>query len=296
MKLPRKDCDAVANKLSLWVRHREEVSDDVFYMESERQQKACPGNYDEDATQYAKGLRFVRWSRKKRQVILMRLDEWINGDEHERCSLLMFGEAEVGKSKLAHLCAQEMCIAKGADRYVFTKAVDALGVLTHAGDLRQSGAICLMDFKFQASRGKLLKEEDFKSLYDVEEGGSIKDTRYKPERLPAGVPTIMGLNGSPGSFGKWFREHEQYNMSMWLDALQALPGETRRAYKDRLTNLVSGFSADEQAMCRRVAIAIPSSPLVTEGFVARLEQDSRTAAAVHRQRRQAYWAAKNQRY
>lgn len=288
-----KDCLAVHTRLATWVRHREEVSDDVFFMESARMQKQCPGSYDEDATAYAKSLRFVRWSRKQQQVIVTTLDEWLNGPEHERSSLLMFGEAEVGKSKLAHLCAQELCIGKGADRYVFTKAIDGLGILCYAGDLRQSGCICIMDCKFQASRGKTLKEEDFKSLWDVEEGGTIKDTRYKPANLPSGVPRIMGLNGSPGDLGRWFREHEQYNMGAWLDALPAKSGETTSAYKARLTVLANSFSADEQAMCRRVSIGIPTSSLITSDFIRRLEQDAVSTVSEQAQRRKAYWARKN---
>ena len=48
-----------------------------------------------------------------------------------------------------------------------------------------------MDCKFEAARGKCLGVEDFKSLWDVMGGGVIKDTRYKPASLPAGVPRIV---------------------------------------------------------------------------------------------------------
>eukprot|EP00969_Alexandrium_andersonii_P367652 15471169-Alexandrium_andersonii.AAC.1 len=101
------DCSAVFPQLATWVRHREEVSDDVFFLDSERFHAACPGNFDEHASAYAKGLRVVRWSQKQRQVISLTVEQWLDGDEHERSSLLLFGQAEIGKSKLAHLLAQE---------------------------------------------------------------------------------------------------------------------------------------------------------------------------------------------
>ena len=45
---------AVFPMLAAWVRHREEVSDDVIYLESAVHQKQCPGNFEEDAATCAK--------------------------------------------------------------------------------------------------------------------------------------------------------------------------------------------------------------------------------------------------
>ena len=93
--------------LAAWVRHREEVSDDVIYLESAAHQKQCPGNFEEDATTYAKRLPLVRWSQKQQTIICTTVEQWLDGDEHERSSLVLFAAAEVGKSKLTHLAAQD---------------------------------------------------------------------------------------------------------------------------------------------------------------------------------------------
>jgi hypothetical protein len=101
------DCSAVFPLLTTWVRHREEVSDDVFYLDSDRFHKQCPGSYEDDATVYAKRLQLVRWSQKRQTVIISTVAQWIDGDEHERSSMVLFASPETGKSKLAHLLAQE---------------------------------------------------------------------------------------------------------------------------------------------------------------------------------------------
>ncbi len=178
---------------------------------------------------------------------------------------------------------------------MYTKAVDTLGILCYAGDLRQSGCICLMDCKFEASRGKTLGVEDLKSIWDVMEGGVIKDTRYKPASIPAGVPRIMGFQGGPGEFGVWFRDHSQANLGSFMDALAVWGKEKTEAYKLRLNNMVKTFTAHEQAILRRVSCGIPRQPLVSQAFVNPVEVDSVAAASNQKDRRQAYWAAKKAR-
>jgi hypothetical protein len=102
-----RDCSAVWGQLGEWVQHREEVSGDVLYLETEPQRRQCPGNFDEDATDYAKGLTLYRWSQKQQTLLSYSLETWLNEDEHERSSVVLFSAAEVGKSKLSHLIAQD---------------------------------------------------------------------------------------------------------------------------------------------------------------------------------------------
>jgi hypothetical protein len=189
---------------------------------------------------------------------------------------------------------QELTIGKSSDRYVFTKSVDSLGILSYAGDLRAAGCICLMDVKFEASRGRILGVEDFKAVWDTMEGGCIKDTRYKPASLPAGVPRVMGLQGAPEDAGVWFREHGQENLGRFLQAIAPREGhsETMSAFRARVAALVKSFSAHEQAILRRVSIGVPTRPLVSEAFVQRLEGDNMGSAAAQRAKRAAYWAAR----
>jgi hypothetical protein len=187
-----------------------------------------------------------------------------------------------------------LTVGKSADRYVFTKSIDSLGILSYAGDLRAAGCICLMDVKFEASRGRVLGVEDFKAVWDTMEGGCIKDTRYKPAALPAGVPRVMGLQGAPEDAGIWFRDHGQENLGRFLQAIAPRDGppESVSAFRARVAELVRSFSAHEQAILRRVSIGVPTQPLVSEAFVRRLEGDNRGSAAAQRAKRAAYWASR----
>jgi hypothetical protein len=188
-------------------------------------------------------------------------------------------------------------MGKQKDRYTYSKAVDSLGILSYAGDLRESGAICLMDIKFEASRGRLLGVEDFKAIFDVQEGGTIKDTRYKPAVLPSGVPRVLGLQGSARDNGLWFREHNQPELGSFLNALAPLEGqrETVQAFKARVAALAKSFGPHEQAILRRVSVGLPGQSLVTDAFVKRLEGDNMTSAAGETASRQAHWAALSKR-
>jgi hypothetical protein len=189
---------------------------------------------------------------------------------------------------------EELTIGKSSDRYVFTKSIDSLGILSYAGDLRAAGCICMMDVKFEASRGRVLGVEDFKAVWDTMEGGCIKDTRYKPAALPAGVPRVMGLQGAPDDAGVWFKEHGQENLGRYLQAIAPRDGpvETVSAFRARVAELVKSFSAHEQAILRRVSVGVPVQPLVSSAFVQRLEGGNQGAAAAQRAKRAAYWAAR----
>jgi hypothetical protein len=101
------DCSSAFAQLGAWVGHRAEVSDDVYYLGSERLERLCPGSYEEHATAYAKSLRTYRWSSRLGEVVESTLGSWVDEDDHEKCSLLLLGDAEIGKSKLAMLVAQE---------------------------------------------------------------------------------------------------------------------------------------------------------------------------------------------
>jgi hypothetical protein len=152
----------------------------------------------------------------------------------------------------------------------------------------------MMDVKFEVSRGRSLGVEDFKAVWDTMEGGCIKDTRYKPAALPAGVPRVMGLQGAPDDAGVWFREHGQENLGRFLQAIAPRDGppESVSAFRSRVAELVKSFTAHEQAILRRVSVGVPARPLVTDSFVRRLEGENRSSAATQRAKRAAYWAAR----
>jgi hypothetical protein len=131
------------------------------------------------------------------------------------------GAGALGKSKLLHQLCQEICIAYDMPQYVFGKAVDPLGILSHAGELRKSGAIALTDFDLAASRGRSYGHEALKSLLDVPEGGCIKDTRWRPATIPKDKPRLLALNGDIESYGAWFWKYEQCAIATMIDCISA---------------------------------------------------------------------------
>ena len=109
----------------------------------------------------------------------------------------------------------------------------------------------------------------------------------------------MGLQGGPEDAGVWFRDHNQGSLGAFLDAVQPQKQdgrpETVSAFKARLNALAASFTSHEQAILRRVSIGVPTSSLVTEEFVKRLEGDAASAAAELKYKRAAYWAARRAR-
>jgi hypothetical protein len=192
--------------------------------------------------------------------------------------------------------AQELAVGKAADRFVYTKNLDGLGILAYGGDLRAAGCLVATDFSFTASRGKTLTSEDMKALLDVAEGGCLANCRYKPGLLPAGLPRVICVQADHRAAGMWMREAGQPRVAEFVEALAPqAAGEwtlTREQFRARIREMVKGFDGHDRAILRRVCIAVPTRPLVRESLVARLEADNRSSAATQRERRAAFWAEK----
>jgi hypothetical protein len=189
-------------------------------------------------------------------------------------------------------------VGKAADRFVYTKNLDGLGILAYGGDLRAAGCLVATDFSFTASRGKTLTSEDMKALLDVAEGGCLANCRYKPGLLPAGLPRVICVQADHRAAGMWMREAGQPRVAEFVEAVapQAV-GEwtlTKEQFRARIREMVKGFDGHDRAILRRVCIAVPVRPLVREALVARLEADNRSSAAAQRERRAAFWAARRQ--
>jgi len=233
-------------------------------------------------TEYAKNLPLKIWDNVSKKFRTITLTQWLDGPDHLSTSLLLMGEGQLGKSKLIHMLAQELCIAYDKPQYVFTKAVDPLGVLSFNGVLRSCGALCLTDFDFSASRGKVFGAEALKSLLDAVEGGVVKDTRWRPAMLPGELPRIFALNGEAGQYGDWFHRMEQSGLGIMVNAL----AESEAGAEGKMKML----TADEQAAARRVAVAIVTKPLVSQDLVEGLRSETAERAAAGLARRRAHWA------
>ena len=188
----------------------------------------------------------------------------------------------MGKSKLMHMIANELCIAYGMDTYIFGKGLDPLGVLSHCGVLRRCAALMLTDFDLRARKGPLSTEE-IKGLCDVVEGGTIQQTGYRPATFPPGLCRVFALNGSGRDIGAWFEKGGMYGIAMVAASLEK--NDLQGAI-----DLVKTLDADQQALMRRIVLCMPKEMLVTEQTVAHLRSDARAKAAAGRARRQARYS------
>jgi hypothetical protein len=279
------------------VRLYEDASDMVFRMDSDQQKRATPLAWEVGASEYAKGLQIYQWSNREQRVEEYSLAEWLDGGRFLTTSLLLLGEAAAGKSRVAHMLAQEVCIALHGTTYIYGKSIDPLGVLSHAGTIRQASVLALVDFELAASRGKSLGSESLKGLLDADEGGSLKDTRWRAAQLPGGMARIFCLNGSESRYGSWFSKHEQAGLAYMIEKLgeatsPGTPELDKWRLKGETVKLLKGLSSDEQAVARRVGIAFCRQSLINEDALEALQSGTAERAAACKAARAAYWASR----
>jgi hypothetical protein len=189
------------------------------------------------------------------------------------------------------MLAAELCIGKPVEppcsRYVWAKALDPLGVLSHTGTLASAGCLVLTDLTLTTGRNQKISSEELKSLLDVVEGGVVQSCRYRSATISAGLPRVMAVNmgDTRESFGRVFSEHGQYGLAELVNNLDDL---------GKATLLVQRLSDDDIAAARRVAICTPdpSQSLITARMREMLEADTARIRSDRKARRAAFWAAR----
>jgi hypothetical protein len=243
----------------------------------------------EGASEYAlKHMPVTLWIRGAFRRVT--LTEWLD-DYCESHSLFVVGRAGAGKSKLLHMVAAELCLGKACEppcsRYVWAKALDPLGVLSHTGVLASAGCLVLTDLTLTTGRNQRISSEELKSLLDVVEGGVVQSCRYRSATISAGLPRVMAVNmgDTRESFGRVFSEHGQHGLAELVNNLEDL---------GKATMLVQRLSDDDVATARRVAICTPdpSQSLITAAMLEMLERDTAKVSNARKARRAAYWAAR----
>jgi hypothetical protein len=209
----------------------------------------------------------------------------------ETHSLLIVGRAGSGKSKLLHMLAAELCIGKNAtppcNRYIWCKALDPLGVLSHTGAVASAGCIILTDMTLTTGRNTQISSEELKSLLDVVEGGVVQSCRYRAATIDAGLPRVLAVNmgRTHDAYGRLFSQHGQHGLAALMNSLDDLAAATL---------LMQDMSDDELASVRRVAICTPDPgvSLITPALLQMLESDTLRATGDRQARRRAFWAAR----
>ena len=269
------------------VKLRQDAGEFVFYLGGDRQRRDCPKTFADGATEYAKNLKVYVWNPSSKQFDTMTLQAWLESDEHLLTALLLLGEGGKGKSKLSHMLAQDLTVGYAKELYVLAKAVDPLGILSHTGVFKKAGALIIADADFKTTKGPMSAEE-VKSVFDIQEGGTIQGTRYRPANFAGGgeLPRIFNMNASPADMGKFFRKHDMHGIAM---VLEAIAGDKLQKAAEQLQTL----DAVTQAQVRRFAIALcmKEESLVTEDTIATLRANTKERALAAKRRRENYYSA-----
>jgi hypothetical protein len=181
------------------------------------------------------------------------------------------------------MLATELTLGQGCEQYIFTKALDPLGMLSHSGQIRKSGAVILTDLQMKSGRsggGDLLGPEALKSLLDIVEGGTIVGTRYRPTTFRPFLPRVLALQGSEEEYGRWFSENGHSSLAVAMTSLRDVAAATRE---------LRAADAHAQAIARRMAVALvpDEGSLITEEAKRTLAIDTREMAAAALARRRA---------
>jgi hypothetical protein len=271
------------------VKLREDSEALLYDLNSEKFTRAAPLPLADGASEYAlKHMPVTLWARGAFRRVT--LTEWLD-DYCESHSLFLVGRAGAGKSKLLHMVAAELCLGKDVTppctRYVWAKALDPLGVLSHTGVLAAAGCLVLTDLTLTTGRNQKISSEELKSLLGVVEGGVVQSCRYRSATINAGLPRVMAVNmgDSREAYGRVFSEHGQHGLAELVNNLEDL---------SRATMLVQRLSDDDVATARRVAVCTPdpNETLITACMLDMLEADTARISGTRRARRAAYWAAR----
>ena len=134
------------------------------------------------------------------------------------------------------------------------------------------------------TRGPLSAEE-VKSIFDVQEGGTVQQTRYRPANFAGGgeLPRIFNMNGSTDAMGSFFRKYDMDGIASCVESLAA--GNLQKAADD-----IRSLDGDTQAQIRRFAIALcmEDGLLVTEATIATLRANAKERAEAAKKRRMNY--------
>jgi hypothetical protein len=250
---------------------------------SDAHRRATPQRFEAGASAAAKALKVSWWDPEDLAFRSTTVEGWLNSDEHLQSTLVIVGGGGRGKSKLAHMLATELTLGQGSEQYIFTKALDPLGMLSHTGQIRKSGAVVFTDFEMKSGRsggGDLLGPEAMKSLLDIVEGGTIVGTRYRPTTFRPFLPRVLALRGSEEEYGRWFSENGHSSLAAMLTSLKDEAAATRE---------LRAADAHAQAIARRMAVALvpDAGSLITEETKRSLAVDTRAMAAAALARRKA---------
>jgi hypothetical protein len=191
---------------------------------------------------------------------LMDLEIGKQGPKHKLYRLLfestlcLVGRTGTGKTVLAHMVSQHLCVSRGNMQtyFIMAKSLDSLGNQTKDGCMKLYGTMIYDDCEMRSLQNTKLSKTDLLSLFHVQQGGSFI-ARYHDAILPKGVPKIMCQNNrkDKGVEISWFRDNDM----IAADALMQGSLEGIRQQGDQ-----------DQALARRMIIFHVQDSLIDEPY------------------------------
>jgi hypothetical protein len=123
-------------------------------------------------------------------------------------------------------------------------------------------------------------------LFDVEEGGALQDTRYRPAQFGPGLGRLFAWNGTGEQMGAFMRDIGQQGIASVVEALLENGADSAAVMAQRC-------NADEQAILRRISWCLcrAGDVLVAEELKTVLRAENEVVDATARERCKAFWDA-----
>lgn len=163
------------------------------------------------------------------------------------------------------------------EKYIYTTALDPLGNLTKQGVMTESGCYLFSDFENKTLMSTELSMENLKSLFSVQENGSIP-ARYHCATFQKKVPKLFAVN-------------------MNVDGLEGWCVEQGLAWMSYLFNgdviAMKSQSQDVQAIARRMTVFYVAGNILSEGTIAMMEHADDAELELRNSREAAFRASRN---
>ena len=206
------------------------------------------------------------------------LGDYTHGIQHERRSLWIIGGAGSGKSLFQQALGRFFCRCNQAELYIFTKTIDALGLLSMANEVDNKGHIAFSDIAMKSLMNSTLDDRDKINLFSTEEDCSAP-ARYHPFLCGAGMTKSFSANKGvkDDDFGSYFLE-------------QGLPSLAAMAEQDMAYLQQTGDVG--KAIARRVLLLLVKPEMDFGISKEQLHRNNEAKVAQQFANEKAFWTSK----
>ena len=196
----------------------------------------------------------------------------MNTEAHRNMSAMLIGAGGAGKSQVMHSMGKTFCIRYQHPLYIYTKALDPMGILTRSGTTGMAGFFGFSDFDPNTLMNSTMSSEEVKSLFDCQEGGSHR-ARYHVATYPRKTPKCFAPNATAEECGEMF---EGMALQMFAHLMN----------KDVAKMLE--LSTTDQAIARRVVVFPIKDTIISTEHIQELKNADQAAVTEGKEREQEW--------